>query len=72
MRNRDDYEVIDQASIPDAVRFDVPGRHQGQIVEYAFGGVGRYEHDDGAPFMRVTDRSLAPGHAEYLTYYKRK
>jgi hypothetical protein len=69
MRNRADYEVIDLASIPAAVRFDVPGRYQGQIVEYAFGGFGRYEHDDDAPFMRVTDRSLAP---HQICYYKRK
>ncbi len=69
---RADYEVVELASIPDAARFDVPGRYQGQSDEYAFGGFGRYEHDDGAPYMRVTDRGLAPHQAGHLTYYKRK
>ncbi len=67
---RADYEVIDRASIPDAVRFDVPGRYQGQGIEYAFGGFGRAEHDEGAPYMRVIDHGLAPHQAGYRTYYK--
>lgn len=43
--------------IPDGVRFDVTMRNQGQIVEIAYGGFGRAEHDAGDPYKRVTDHS---------------
>ena len=51
------YIKVDEASVPGNIRFDVPGRNQGQIVEIAYGGWGRHEHDVGDPYQRVTDRS---------------
>lgn len=43
--------------IPDGVRFDTPGRNQGQIVEVAYGDFGRGEASDDSPYMRILDRS---------------
>lgn len=60
------YEQCKEADIPAGVRFDVPRRQQGQIVEVAFGGRRRDEHDVGDPYKRVTDRSVGE-----VTYYRR-
>lgn len=48
-------------------RWDVPRRHQGQIVEVAFGRPGHHrdESDDGDEFKRVTDRSVPS-----VSYYR--
>ena len=51
------YTQINESDVPSGVRFDVPRRHQGQIIEVAYGGWGRYEHDDGAEYKREIDRS---------------
>lgn len=59
------YVQCDERQIPGDVRFDVPRRHQGQTVEIAYGGNSRYEHDEGAPFKRVTDAA-----AGKVAYYK--
>ena len=59
------YEQIDPASIPANVRFDVPRRFQGRMVEVAFGGFGRQEHDAGDPFKRITDK-----HDQTVRYYR--
>lgn len=63
------YTETPAASVPNTVRFDTPARFQGQIVEVAYGGNSRHEHDDGAPWKRVIDRSLAPSHPDRETYY---
>jgi hypothetical protein len=51
------YVPRSPSDIPAGVRFDVPQRHQGHIVEVAFGGFDRGTHDDGDPYMRVHDQS---------------
>lgn len=65
------WRPIDRASIPAGIRFDVPRRFQGQIVEHAFGDYGRYEHDDDSPYMQVTDRSLPASDPKRVLYFKR-
>lgn len=62
-----EYVEIRESEVPARVRFDVPGRLQGQIVEIAYGGWSRGEHDEGDPYQRVTDRSLVNSRR----YYKR-
>ena len=52
-----EYRPIDRAQIPEGVRFDVTQRNSGQAVEWAYGGFGRAEHDDGDLYLRITDRS---------------
>jgi hypothetical protein len=52
-----EYKEISQSEVPSTVRFDVPGSLGGQIVEVAYGGFRRSEHDHGDPYMRVTDQS---------------
>ena len=62
-----EYVPIPGRDVPITVRFDTPGRHQGQIIEVAYGEVttGRAsaEHDHGATYRRVLDRST--GAVEY-------
>ena len=63
-----------KTDIPAGMRFDVPDRHQGQIIEVAYGGFGSSEIDDGvggAVYKRVTDRGVRPDHPEYAMYYRR-
>jgi hypothetical protein len=43
--------------VPVGVRFDTPGRNQGQIVEVSFGTFGRAEAGSIDPYMNVTDHS---------------
>jgi hypothetical protein len=47
------------SNVPDGLRFDVPGRFQGQIVEYSFADAtpGRGEADVGSAWKQTTDRS---------------
>lgn len=59
------YKKCELNDVPATVRFDVPRRNQGQMVEIAYGGFERAEHDEGAPFKRVTDRS-----EQTTTYYR--
>lgn len=65
------YREINADQIPANIRFDVPARFQGQVIEFAYGGTGRYEHDSGAPYRRVTDYSIAAGQPGRVTFYKR-
>lgn len=53
------YLRCDASNVPDNVRFDVPRRFQGQIVEYAFADAtpGRGEADVGSVWKMATDRS---------------
>jgi hypothetical protein len=64
------YTETPAASVPNTIRFDVPGDCQGQIIEVAYGGTGRHEHGPGAQWKRVVDRSLAPSHPDRETYYR--
>jgi len=59
------YVAIDTAQIPAKVRFDIPRRHQGQIIEVAYGDFGRSEADHGSPYKRVTDTSIFPAEVSY-------
>ena len=63
------YKYIECASsvVPASIRFDVPRRHDGQIVEIAYGGFDRAAHDEGDPYKRVTDRSDGS-----VRYYRRE
>lgn len=51
------YIEIDPKQIPNGVRFDVTRRNSGQMVEIAYGGFSRAEHDHGDPYKRVRDAS---------------
>lgn len=51
--------------IPAAVSFTVPRRNGGQMIEVAYGGFGRAEHDAGDPFKRVENRAAGPGYRYY-------
>jgi hypothetical protein len=53
----DRYVACRESDIPAGVRFDVPRRDQGQMIEVAYGGYGRAEHGEGDPYMRVTDHT---------------
>mgnify|MGYP001578250302 CR=1 FL=1 len=64
-KNMTKYQQVQKHEVPNAVRFDVPLRNQGQIIEIAYGGFGRAEHDDGDPYKRVHDRSDGT-----ITYYR--
>lgn len=63
------YSTVASSRVSDRVRFDVPHRNLGQIVEVAYGGYGRVEHEYGAPYKRVIDRSLSatPVYYEWIT-----
>jgi hypothetical protein len=63
------YRKITEAAIPPSVRFDVPQHHVGQAIEVAYGGFGRAEHDDGAPYKRVVDHSAALNAAGRISFY---
>lgn len=63
------YTKIDEGALPRGVRFDVPRRNQGQIIEVAYGGFRRAEHDEGDPFKRVTDNGLGVGTPDRVIYY---
>lgn len=61
------YVQCSERDIPKGIRFDVPGRNQGQTVEVAYGSFYRGEAGEGDFFKRVTDRSIGPG---AVTYYR--
>lgn len=67
------YQQVQANEVPKGIRFDVPARNQGQIIEVAYGDrmAVTAENDAGAPWKRVTDTSLPPGHPERVTYYRR-
>ena len=51
------YVKCEPSDVPENIRFDVPLRNQGQIVEVAFGVPNQVRSiaDDGDPYMRITD-----------------
>lgn len=53
------YLRCNASAVPDGLRFDVPRRFQGQIVEYSFADAtpGRGEADVGSVWKMATDRS---------------
>lgn len=53
----DPWWPIPSWEVPIGVRFDTPGRNQGQIVEISFGTFGRSEAGSIDPYMNVTDHS---------------
>lgn len=67
------YQQVQANEVPEGIRFDVPARNQGQIIEVAYGDRMelKAENDAGAPWKRVTDTSLPPSHPERVTYYRR-
>ena len=54
-----EYIPCDLADIPNGVRFDVPRQNQGQIVEVAYGVIGRAPGERGDAWKSVTDRSIS-------------
>ena len=60
------YEIVKAAEVPSGVRWAVPRKNQGQIVEVAYGDLGS-EPEAGDPWMRIVDSSeRGPP-----TYYRR-
>ena len=51
------YVECRESEIPADIRFDVPRRNQGQIVEVAYGTFSRGEAGPGDPYKSVYDRS---------------
>lgn len=64
------YQEISAEKVPAKVRFDVPRRCQGQMVEVAYGGFSRGEHGHGDLYMRITNYSIAPNKPGHVTFYK--
>lgn len=61
------YTRVPAAEVPSNLRWDVPGRLAGQIVETAYATPGaRYEQDDGATYKRVTDRTGGEGTVRFF------
>lgn len=65
------YVRCNETDVPPGVRFDVPRRNDGQIVEIAYGGFDRAAHDDGDEYMRRHDRSLGPKAYEFYRLARR-
>jgi hypothetical protein len=63
----DPWWPIPSWEVPERVRFDVPRRNQGQIVEVSYGTFGRAEADGNGPYMSVTDH----GNGERRTYRRK-
>lgn len=63
------YDECSEQDIPTTVRFDTPGRNQGQFVEVQYGGWSRFMHDVGDPYKRVIDHSVGPGS---IRWYRRQ
>lgn len=59
------YVQCTAKDIPDGVHFDIPSYHQGQIIEVAYGCVGRSAGAEGDPYKRIRDLSDAS-----TTYYR--
>lgn len=59
------YEIIPESDLPEGLRFDVPRRDQGQIVEVAYADHPTCRSEAGwcsdprvaSPYRRITDRS---------------
>ncbi len=62
------YREIPARLVPDGIRWDIPGRNAGQIVEIAYGTFGRSAAADGERYRRVHDRSIGP---DAIRYYQR-
>ena len=58
------YVPCSPADVPGGIRWDVPRRHQGQIVTVSYGDFCADEADIGAPFKRIHDAS--DGTTEYF------
>jgi len=68
-----DYIKCPLAEVPGYLRWDVPARNQGQIVEIAY-ACDRYAADEACPgdeYQRVTDQSVPTGSAARTRYYRR-
>lgn len=70
---RDAYHEIPAADLPAALRWDVPPRNGGQIVEvaYAHRRSAAAPAVRGAAYKRVTDTSIPVGTDGRVTYYRR-
>ncbi len=66
MTTKHHYEPCREKDVPGNVRFDVPERLAGGMVEVAYGGFGRAAHDEGDPYKRVTDHAAHGA----VTYYR--
>jgi len=67
------YAPIAAADVPATVRFDVPRRNQGQIVEIAYAAWPRTagEAGHGDRYQRIVDGSLPTKDAGRVTYLRR-
>lgn len=70
---RDAYHPILAADLPADLRWDVPPRNGGQIVEvaYAHRRPAAAPAVRGAAYKRVTDTSIPVGADGRVTYYRR-
>lgn len=53
----DPWWPVPEWEVPPGVRFDTPGRNQGQIVEVMYGTFGRGEAGSCDPYMLIVDHS---------------
>lgn len=73
---RDAYHPIPAADLPENLRWDVPARNGGQIVEVAYAhrrpaAAPAAPAVRGAAYKRVTDTSIPVGADGRVTYYRR-
>jgi hypothetical protein len=64
----DPWYPIPHWEVPGLVRFDTPGRNQGQVIEVSYGTFGEYEACENDPYMNVLDHNTG----ESRTYQRRK
>lgn len=64
------YRPIEPAQLPAGLHWNTPRHHQGQIVEYEYGDHVAGPHDEGAPYLRVTDHSLSGNNPSRVTLYR--
>lgn len=61
------YNRIPATDVPPNLRWDVPARLTGQLVEVAYATpYAQYAQDDGATFKRVTDRTGGEGAVRFF------
>lgn len=64
-RTQTDLLRCTEADMPAGVRFDVPGRNAGQMVEIAYGTFGRGAAGEGDPWQMITYHAEG-GRREYF------
>lgn len=66
------YTEVPASEVTSGLRWDVPGRNQGQIVEVAYANPGHAAPaDEGDPWKRITDTSEPVNSPARIRYLRR-